>query len=134
MFFLSKKTSTRTEFLGDMMELCYNHLADELEHSYIDSASSDSQRALLTCIIPLREVVTNFFDKLKGRSSGFASFEWVLPLFLFIIVTANHYLPLVVSPSYEDAGYRSSKLSKVRGSRLARERGANAGALLPCDR
>jgi translation elongation factor EF-4 len=43
----------------------------------------------LTCILPLSEIVTDFFDLLKSRSSGFASFD------------------------YEDAGYRQSDLAKM---------------------
>ena len=57
------------------MELCYSHRAEELEHRYLDSATNASSRIMLTCILPLSEIVTNFFDQLKSRSSGFASFE-----------------------------------------------------------
>ncbi|KAI0797564.1 GTP-binding protein lepa [Abortiporus biennis] len=76
------------EYLGEMMDLCYTHRAEEMDHRYLDT-SGTSARVILTCILPLSEVVTNFFDKLKSRSSGFASFD------------------------YEDAGYRPSKLSKM---------------------
>ncbi len=62
------------EYLGDMMELCFNHRAEDLDHRYLDTSNSSS-RIILTCIIPLSEIVTDFFDKLKSRSSGFASFE-----------------------------------------------------------
>ena len=63
-----------TEYFGDMMELCFSHRADELDHRYLDSGTA-SARIILTCIIPLSEIVTDFFDQLKSRSSGFASFE-----------------------------------------------------------
>lgn len=62
------------EYLGDMMELCFNHRAEDLDHRYLDTSNSSS-RIIMTCIIPLSEIVTDFFDKLKSRSSGFASFE-----------------------------------------------------------
>jgi translation elongation factor EF-4 len=62
-----------------MMDLCYTHRAEELDHRYLDS-SGTSQRVIMTCTIPLSEIVTDFFDKLKGRSSGFASFEYVISL------------------------------------------------------
>ncbi|KAF9052993.1 translation factor GUF1, mitochondrial [Panaeolus papilionaceus] len=77
------------EYFGDMMELCFSHRAEELEHRYIDAGSSTSARIMLNCIIPLSEIVSDFFDQLKSRSSGFASFD------------------------YEDAGYRRSDLSKM---------------------
>jgi translation factor GUF1, mitochondrial len=63
------------EHFGDMMELCFSHRAEELEHRYLDSGASNSARIMLNCILPLNEIVTDFFDQLKSRSSGFASFE-----------------------------------------------------------
>jgi translation elongation factor EF-4 len=57
------------------MDLCYSHRAEELDHRYLDTASAASARTILTCIIPLSEIVTDFFSQLKSRSSGFASFE-----------------------------------------------------------
>jgi translation elongation factor EF-4 len=66
-----------SEFLGEMMDLCYSRRADNVDHRYLDSGDSSSSRAILTCIIPLSEIVTDFFDQLKSRSSGFASFESV---------------------------------------------------------
>ncbi|EKM55059.1 uncharacterized protein PHACADRAFT_119997 [Phanerochaete carnosa HHB-10118-sp] len=77
------------EYLGEMMNLCFTHRGEEPDHRYLDASGSQDARIILTCIIPLGEIVTNFFDKLKSRSSGFASFD------------------------YEDAGYRPSKLSKM---------------------
>jgi translation factor GUF1, mitochondrial len=60
--------------MGDLMELCFQHRGEELEHRYLD-AGSGSARIMITCILPLSEIVTDFFDQLKSRSSGFASFE-----------------------------------------------------------
>lgn len=57
------------------MELCFNHRAVDIDHKYLDASGGESSRILLTCIVPLSEIVTDFFDKLKSRSSGFASFE-----------------------------------------------------------
>jgi len=76
------------EYLGEMMELCYARRAANLEHRYLDSASA-SARILLKCQLPLSEIVSDFYSLLKGRSSGYASFD------------------------YEDAGYRKSNLSKM---------------------
>ncbi|KAJ3891955.1 P-loop containing nucleoside triphosphate hydrolase protein [Lentinula edodes] len=78
------------EYFGDMMELCYSRRAEELDHRYLDAGSdASSSRIILTCVIPLSEIVTDFFDQLKSRSSGFASFD------------------------YEDAGYQKSDLAKM---------------------
>lgn len=62
--------------MGDIMDLCFSHRAEDMDHSFLDSAGASS-RVMLTCVLPLSEVVTDFFDKLKSRSSGFASFECV---------------------------------------------------------
>jgi hypothetical protein len=98
-----------TDYMGEMMDLCFSRRAEELNHKYLDAANGSAARTILTCVLPLSEIVTDFFDKLKSRSSGFASFECVLT-------------PLAASPltfrspeSYEDAGYRPSNLSKVSG-------------------
>ncbi|KAF8077727.1 translation factor GUF1, mitochondrial [Lyophyllum atratum] len=77
------------EYFGDMMELCFSHRAEDLDHRYLDSGTASSSRIILTCTIPLSEIVTNFFDQLKSRSSGFASFD------------------------YEAAGYKQSDLAKM---------------------
>lgn len=58
------------------MDLVSSHRGLDVEHKYLDSTGS-APRAILTSTIPLSEVVTDFFDKLKQRSSGFASFECV---------------------------------------------------------
>ncbi|TDL25027.1 GTP-binding protein lepa [Rickenella mellea] len=76
------------DYLGEMMDLCFNHRAEELDHRYLDT-SVTSARVILTCRIPLSEVVSNFFDELKSRSSGYASFD------------------------YEDGGYQTSNLAKM---------------------
>ncbi|KAG5220486.1 Translation factor guf1 mitochondrial [Salix suchowensis] len=62
------------QYFGDMMDLCFSHRAEDLDHRYLDSTEG-SARILMTCTIPLSEIVTNFFDQLKSRSSGFGSFE-----------------------------------------------------------
>lgn len=80
--------TTPLEYLGEMMDLCYSHRSGELEYKYLDTAGS-SARIIMTCILPLSEIVTDFFDKLKSRSSGFASFECVyvctLPVNAYIV-------------------------------------------------
>ena len=63
-----------TEYLGEMMDLCFVHRGEDLDYKYLDSSGS-SPRIIVTCTIPLSEIVTDFFDRLKSRSSGFASFE-----------------------------------------------------------
>lgn len=62
------------EYTGEMMDLCFSHRAMNLDHRYLDSSAS-SACVILTCQLPLSEIVTDFFSLLKSRSSGYASFE-----------------------------------------------------------
>ncbi|TEB26571.1 translation factor GUF1, mitochondrial [Coprinellus micaceus] len=77
------------EYVGELMELCFEHRADNLEHRYLDAGAATTSRIMINCLLPLSEIVTGFFDQLKSRSSGFASFD------------------------YEDAGYQKSDLAKM---------------------
>ncbi|KAG8835361.1 Translation factor guf1 mitochondrial [Serendipita sp. 399] len=77
------------EYVGAMMELCSEHRGEDFaDIRYLDSTTA-SARVLLECRLPLGEIVTDFFEKLKGRSSGFASFD------------------------YEEDGYQRSSLHKM---------------------
>ncbi|CAK5277610.1 unnamed protein product [Mycena citricolor] len=100
------------EYFGDMMDLCFTHRAEDLEHRYLDAGTGSSSRIILTCTLPLSEIVTDFFDQLKSRSSGFASFEYMAFLLNGKPVDA---LALVVHRSQEDAIGRQwvKKLVKV---------------------
>ena len=48
-----------------MMDLLFSRRAEDLDTKYLDAAGSASARAMLTCVMPLSEIVTDFFDKLK---------------------------------------------------------------------
>lgn len=65
------------EYMGAMMELCAEHRGEGFtDFQYLDTSSNhEAPRVLLECRLPLGEIVVNFFEQLKGRSSGFASFE-----------------------------------------------------------
>jgi translation elongation factor EF-4 len=63
------------EYVGAMMELCAEHRGEDFSDIRYLETSGTSSRVLLECRLPLGEIVTNFFERLKGRSSGFASFE-----------------------------------------------------------
>lgn len=88
------------------MQLCTSHRAQDIDYRYLDS-EYQSSRIMLTCRLPLGEIMTDFFDKLKSRSSGFASFESVH-------LSGADTLTDMCSVSYEDAGYQESDLVKVR--------------------
>jgi GTP-binding protein LepA len=59
------------EYLGPVMKLLYDHEASVLETEVFGDG-----RNLLTIEMPLRELMRNFFDKLKNTSSGYASLSY----------------------------------------------------------
>ncbi len=59
------------EFIGPIMELCQERRGKYLGMEYIEST-----RALLKYELPLNEIIYDFFDALKSRSKGYASFDY----------------------------------------------------------
>ena len=75
---------TPVSYIGSIMELCQNRRG-----VYMDTKYLDADRAELHYRLPLNEVIYDFFDALKSRTRGYASFD------------------------YEPAGYEPSKLVKL---------------------
>jgi len=73
-----------TEYIGTIMELCQQRRGEYISIEYIETT-----RAVLTYNLPLNEIIYDFFDVLKSRSRGYASFD------------------------YEIIGYKQSKLVKL---------------------
>ena len=61
------------EFVGSIMELC-----QERRGKYISMEYMEETRALLKYELPLNEIIYDFFDALKSRSRGYASFDYEL--------------------------------------------------------
>lgn len=62
-----------TEFVGSIMQLCEERRGQYLGMEYIEQT-----RAVLRYILPLNEIIYDFFDALKSRSKGYASFDYEL--------------------------------------------------------
>ena len=73
-----------TDYVGNIMELCQDRRGTFRDMTYIDSDRVDIHYEL-----PLNEIVYDFFDALKSRTRGYASFD------------------------YELCGYQKSKLVKL---------------------
>lgn len=58
------------KFLGSIMQICIERRCDNFTTNY------SGDRVVVNCIIPLSEVVFDFYDRLKSISSGYASFNW----------------------------------------------------------
>jgi len=82
--FIKATIITPTTCLGDMMQLVMEKRG-EITHT----DSIDAQRVMLTCDLPLNEVLIDFYDRLKSLSRGYASMD------------------------YEHADYRESDLVKM---------------------
>ena len=58
------------DYLGPIM-----HLASEKRGEMLQTESVDSLRLMLTYLLPLNEIVTDFNDRLKSATKGYASFD-----------------------------------------------------------
>ncbi|CAG8465720.1 10975_t:CDS:10 [Funneliformis mosseae] len=72
------------EYMGSIIDLCGSRRGEQIEYNYMDES-----RVIMKYSIPLAEIVTDFHDELKSRSSGYASFD------------------------YEDMGYQISDIVKM---------------------
>jgi len=82
--FVTLNIFTPPEYIGPLMELSQQKRGEFIDMEYIDA-----NRVRLHYIIPLSEIVFDFFDKLKSKSRGYASLD------------------------YEPLGMRQSKLVKL---------------------
>jgi GTP-binding protein LepA len=75
---------TPTEYVGTLMELCQQRRGEMSKMEYLSE-----DRVELIYLLPLAEIVLDFFDQMKSRTKGYASLD------------------------YEPAGYRASDLAQV---------------------
>ncbi|MBP5763123.1 MAG: elongation factor 4, partial [Lachnospiraceae bacterium] len=61
------------DFVGSIMELCQQRRGRYVSMEYIEAG-----RALIKYELPLNEIIYDFFDALKSRSRGYASFDYDL--------------------------------------------------------
>ncbi len=70
---VSAEIMVTTEFVGPIMTLC-----QERRGVYLGMEYMEETRALLKYELPLNEIIYDFFDALKSRSRGYASFDYEL--------------------------------------------------------
>ena len=73
-----------SKYVGALIELCSSRRGEQVEYIFLDES-----RILMKYRFPMSEILTDFYDELKSRSSGYASFD------------------------YEEVGYEESDLVKV---------------------
>ena len=65
------KIITPKDYVGNIMELCQNRRGEFVNMKYIDSS-----RVELEYMLPLNEIIYDFFNSLKSRTKGYASFDY----------------------------------------------------------
>jgi len=70
---VSAEIMVTTEYVGSIMKLC-----QERRGVYLGMEYMEETRALLKYELPLNEIIYDFFDALKSRSRGYASFDYDL--------------------------------------------------------
>ena len=68
---VSAEIMVTSEYIGAIMDLC-----QERRGTYISMEYMEETRALLKYDLPLNEIIYDFFDALKSRSRGYASFDY----------------------------------------------------------
>lgn len=59
------------EYVGNIMKVCQDRRG-----TYIDMKYLDESRVILVYELPLNEIIYDFFDTLKSKSKGYASFDY----------------------------------------------------------
>ena len=69
--FVSAEIITPKEYVGGIMEICQNRRG-----VYVDMKYLDANRVTLVYELPLNEIIYDFFDSLKSKTKGYASFDY----------------------------------------------------------
>lgn len=69
--FVTAEIITPKDYVGNIMEICQNRRG-----IYIDMKYLDSNRVTLIYELPLNEIIYDFFDSLKSKTKGYASFDY----------------------------------------------------------
>jgi len=69
--FVTAQIMTPKEYVGNVMEICQNRRG-----IYIDMKYLDENRVTLIYELPLNEIIYDFFDNLKSKTKGYASFDY----------------------------------------------------------
>lgn len=71
--FVEAEILTPKEFVGNIMEICQNRRGIYKDMKYLDE-----NRVTIVYELPLNEIIYDFFDTLKSKTKGYASFDYEL--------------------------------------------------------
>ncbi len=71
--YVTAEILTPKEYVGNIMEICQNRRG-----IYVDMKYLDQSRVTLIYEMPLNEIIYDFFDNLKSKTKGYASFDYEL--------------------------------------------------------
>ncbi len=69
--FVMAEILTPKEYVGNIMEICQNRRGIYIGMEYLDES-----RVTITYEMPLNEIIYDFFDNLKSKTKGYASFDY----------------------------------------------------------
>ncbi|MBQ7464531.1 MAG: translation elongation factor 4 [Lachnospiraceae bacterium] len=92
---VSAQIMVSTEFLGSIISLCQERRGVQTGMEYMEET-----RVLLKYDLPLNEIIYDFFDALKSRSKGYASFDYEMKEYVRSELVK---LDILINKEYVDA-------------------------------
>ncbi len=92
---VSAQVMVSTEFLGSIISLCQERRGVQTGMEYMEET-----RVLLKYDLPLNEIIYDFFDALKSRSKGYASFDYEMKEYVRSELVK---LDILINKEYVDA-------------------------------
>jgi GTP-binding protein LepA len=108
---------TPSEHIGAVMDLITKRRGELKNQSWLDT-----KRVEISCLIPLTEIIVDFYNELKARTRGYASMDYTLDAFrasdmvkLDILVNSQPVDALSIIIHRDDAYYKGQRLvSKMK--------------------
>ena len=108
---------TPAEYIGPIMELVTKRRGELRNQTWLDT-----KRVEISCVIPLSEIIVDFYNDLKARTRGYASMDYALDQYrasdmvkLDILVNQQPVDALSIIIHRDDAFYKGQKLvSKMK--------------------
>ncbi len=119
---VSAEIMVSTEFLGAIIKLCQERRGIQTSMEYMEET-----RVLLKYDLPLNEIIYDFFDALKSRSKGYASFDYEMKeyrrseLVKLDILINREYVDALSFIVFKDSAYeRGSKMCQKLKNEIPR--------------